>query len=50
MKLLKQVVGIDVAMNELVCSFGVLSDDLDVKLKSSDVFKNKDKGFIKLIK
>ncbi|MCH7411824.1 IS110 family transposase [Belliella sp. DSM 111904] len=50
MKFLKQVVGIDVAMKELVCSFGVLSDDLDVKLKFNDVFKNNDKGFIKLIK
>lgn len=50
MKLLKQVVGIDVAMGELVCSFGVFSDNLEVKLKSNDVFKNNEKGFVKLIK
>lgn len=50
MKLLKQVVGIDVAMNEMVCRFGILSDDLQLKLNSSDVFKNKEKGFVKLIK
>ena len=50
MKLLKQVVGIDVAMAELVCSLGVFSDNLEVKLKSNDVFKNNEKGFVKLIK
>lgn len=50
MKLLKQVVGIDVAMGELVSNFSVLSDDLDIKLKSNGVFKNKEKGFVELIK
>jgi transposase len=50
MKLLKQVIGIDVAMNELVCTFGVINDELQVKLKANCAFKNKDKGFVKLIK
>lgn len=50
MKLLKQVVSIDVAMNELVCSFGVIDEGLEAKLKANSVFKNKDKGFVKLIK
>jgi transposase len=50
MKLLKQVVGIDIAMNELVCSFGVIDESLHVNLKSSAAFKNKEKGFVKFIK
>lgn len=50
MKILKQVVGIDIAMNELVCSFGVIDEELQVNLKSFSVFKNKDKGFVKFIK
>jgi transposase len=50
MKLLKQVVGIDVAQNELVCSFGVINEELEIKLKASFVCKNKEKSFVKLIK
>jgi transposase len=50
MKKLKQVVGIDVAKDELVCTFGILFDDLRSELKSTMVFKNKDSGFSKLIK
>lgn len=50
MKLLKQVVGIDVAAKELVCSFGVINEGLEVKLKASFVCKNEEKGFVKLIK
>ena len=50
MKLLKQVIGIDVAMNELVCAFGAVNDELQVKLTASSAFKNKEKGFVKLIK
>lgn len=50
MKILKQVVGIDIAMNELVCSFGVIDEELQVNLKSFSVFKNNDKGFVKFIK
>ena len=50
MKILKQVVGIDIAMNELVCSFGVIDEELQVNLKSFSVLKNKDKGFVKFIK
>jgi transposase len=50
MKLLRQVVGIDVAMGELVCYIGVLTDDLSLKLISNEVFKNQVKGFAKLSK
>lgn len=50
MKVLKQVVGIDVAMGELVCNFSYLTEDLNIKRKSTDVFKNKETGFVKLIK
>jgi transposase len=50
MKLLKQVVGIDVAKDELVCYMGVLTDDLSVKLLSHEVFKNQQKGFSRLNK
>ena len=50
MKLLRQVVGIDVAMGELVCYIGALTDDLSLKLISNEVFKNQVKGFVKLSK
>ncbi|SFW77682.1 Transposase [Sinomicrobium oceani] len=50
MRLLKQVIGIDVAKNELVCCFGVLTEDLKINLKSNGVFKNQEKGFLKLAK
>lgn len=50
MRLLKQVIGIDVAMDELVCAFSSLNEDLDSKIKSVEVFKNKETGFIKLLK
>lgn len=50
MKLLKQVVGIDVAKDELVCCFGIMAGDLKIDFKSNGVFKNNEKGFIKLTK
>lgn len=50
MQVLKQVIGIDVAKDELVCSFGNLLPSLDSELKSSAVFKNSVSGFIKLKK
>lgn len=49
MSLLKQVVGIDVAKDELVCCFATLSNDLETDLKSNAVFKNNKTGFRKLI-
>lgn len=50
MKLLKQVIGIDVAQLELVCCFAVLSDDLRTVFKSYATFKNNQKGFLKMVK
>jgi len=44
-KLLKQVVGIDVAQNELVVCLGKLSDDLLPELISHKTFGNHKKGF-----
>lgn len=50
MKLLKQVVGIDVAQKELVVTFGRLQDDLTIDLQAYNVFKNSENGFLKLTK
>jgi transposase len=47
-KVLKQVVGIDVAQDELVSTFGRLYDDFTVELVSRKVFKNKLSDFEKL--
>lgn len=48
MKLLRQVVGIDVAKDELVCTFGVFLSNFEVEFKSSAVFKNTSADFVKL--
>ncbi|MCV9930643.1 IS110 family transposase [Flavobacterium sp. LS1R49] len=48
MKVFKQVLGIDVAQKELVVTLGRLHDDLTIELYAYDVFKNTDKGFLKL--
>jgi transposase len=48
MNLLRQVVGIDVAKDELVCTFGVIMSDFSIEFKSSAVFKNSLSGFEKL--
>jgi transposase len=45
MKIIKQIVGVDVAQNELVCSFGQLFDDLTLNLNTFRVHKNSPKGF-----
>ncbi|GGE33549.1 hypothetical protein [Psychroflexus planctonicus] len=50
MKLLKQIVGIDVAQVELVCCYAVLSDDLKTFIRTFATFKNNSKGFSKLLK
>ncbi len=46
---LKQVVGIDVAKDELVCTLGLIRSNLKVELTSSSVFKNTSSGFVKLL-
>lgn len=43
----KQVVGIDVAQDELVCTFGKMYDDFTLELVTRKVFENKPKGFVK---
>jgi transposase len=45
MKILKQVVGIDVAQKELVVSLGRLLEDLSVEIYSSKAFPNNQKGY-----
>ena len=47
-KVLKQVVGIDVAQDELVCTFGKFYEDCTIELCSRSVFKNCKEGFKKL--
>lgn len=49
MKILKQVVGIDVAQKELVVSLGRLLEDLSVGLYASKTFTNNQKGHISLV-
>lgn len=48
MRLLKQVLGIDVAQKELVVTLGRVYDDLTIELYAYNVFKNTEKGFLKL--
>jgi len=45
MKILKQVLGVDVSQNELEVSLGRLQADLSIDLYAHQVFKNKDTGF-----
>jgi transposase len=49
-KVVKQVLGIDVAQDELVCSFGKVYEDFTLEIASRQVFENKSTGFIKLVK
>ena len=49
MKLLKQVLGIDVAQKELVVTLGRMHNDLTIELYAYNVFKNTEKGFLKLL-
>jgi hypothetical protein len=48
MKLLKQVVGIDGAQKELVVTLGRMHHDLRIELYAYHVFKNSERGFLKL--
>lgn len=45
MKTIKQSIGVDVAQNELVCSFGILVEDLSWKIKARKTFGNHPSGF-----
>lgn len=49
MKVLKQVLGIDVAQKELVVTLGRLDGDLAISLYAHNVFKNTPNGFLKLL-
>lgn len=49
MEILKEVVGIDVAQNELVASMGRLMLSLDFELVGSRTFRNNDKGIVKFL-
>lgn len=49
MKILKQVLGIDVAQKELVVSLGRLREDLTQEIYASKVFANNEKGHLNLV-
>lgn len=50
MQLLKQVASVDVAQNELVCTFGTIDATMKESLKDYKVFQNNSAGFGKFIK
>ena len=50
MKVLKQVLGVDVAQKELVVTLGRINEDLSKELYSYRVFRNKETGFVALLK
>lgn len=50
MRILKQVLGVDVAQKELVVCLGNISENLEVSLYARRVFVNNQTGFIALIK
>lgn len=47
-KVVKQVVGIDVAQDELVVQWGIMGDDLELELNASKTFSNTPQGFTDL--
>lgn len=49
MKILKQVLGVDVAQKELVVSLGRMKEDLTIDVYANKVFSNTNKGFEGLI-
>ena len=49
MTVLKQVLGIDVAQNELVVSLGRMLSDLSIEIYAYKIFKNNEKGFILML-
>lgn len=46
---MKQVLGIDVAKDELVVSLGKLLEDLSIDIREYQVFNNNEKGFRHLL-
>jgi transposase len=48
-KIIKQVLGVDVAQKELVVCLGRMYDDLSLELYARQVFANNSKGFISLM-
>jgi len=48
-KIVKQVVGIDVAQKELVVSLGRMFDDWTPELYGSKTFQNTQKGFMAMV-
>jgi transposase len=49
-KILKEVLGVDVAQKELVGSLGRMYDDLSIDIYAFKVFKNNDAGILALLK
>jgi len=49
MKVLKQVLGVDVAQKELVVTLGRMHEDLSIELYAHKVFKNSENGFTALL-
>lgn len=49
MKVLKQVLGVDVAQKELVVTLGRMHEDLSIELYAYKVFKNTENGFTVLL-
>ena len=49
-KVVKQVLGVDVAQKELVVTLGRMHDDFSIELYAHSVFKNTEKGIIELMK
>lgn len=50
MRVLKQVLGVDVAQKELVVTLSVLNEDLSIDFLLHRVFHNKETGFVALLK
>ncbi len=50
MRVVKQVLGVDVAQKELVVTLGRINEDLSKELYSYRVFRNKETGFVALLK
>lgn len=48
-KVVKQIVGIDVAQDELVCCFGKVYEDFKLELITRHTFENKQMGFVRLV-
>lgn len=49
-KILKEVLGVDVAQKELVASLGRMYDDSSIEIYAYKVFKNNDAGIVALLK